>query len=88
MLFSENFILKSGKNLAEIFADELDSVFGSGARTSLRGEVGKAGIDTAVDVSQMTLPGAVAVGVKAGARRLRGVNEANQLKSIKELLRQ
>jgi len=71
-----------------IFADELDAVFGSGARTSLRGEVGKAGIDTAIDVSQMTIPGALAVGAKAGAKRLRGINEANQLKSIKDLLKQ
>lgn len=71
-----------------LFADELDKVFGTGARTSLRGEVGKAGIDVAVDVSQMTLPGAVAVGVKAGAKRLRGINEKNKLKSIKELLKQ
>jgi len=71
-----------------IFSDELDAVFGSGARTSLRGEVGKAGIDTAIDVSQMTIPGALAVGAKAGAKRLRGINEANQLKSIKDLLKQ
>jgi len=70
-----------------IFSDELDAVFGSGARTSLRGEVGKAGVDTAIDVSQMTIPGAVAVGAKAGAKRLRGINEANQLKAIKRLLR-
>ena len=70
-----------------IFADELDTVFGSGARTSLRGEVGKAGVDTAIDVSQMTIPGALAVGAKAGAKRLRGINEVNQLKAIKNLLR-
>ena len=70
-----------------IFSDELDSVFGSGARTSLRGEVGKAGVDTAIDVSQMTIPGALAVGAKAGAKRIRGINEANQLKAIKKLLR-
>jgi len=70
-----------------IFADEIDATFGGGARTSLRGEVKKAGIDTAVDLSQMSLPGAVAVGVKAGAKKLRGVNEKNQLKAIKNLLR-
>lgn len=70
-----------------LFADELDAVFGGGGRTSLRGEVKKAGIDTAVDVSQMTIPGAVALGVKEGAKRLRGVNEKNQLKAIKGLLR-
>lgn len=71
-----------------IFADELDAVFGSGARTSLRGEVKKAGVDAAIDISQMTLTGAAAVGLKEGAKRLRGVNEANQLKAIKKLLKQ
>jgi hypothetical protein len=70
-----------------IMSDELDRIFGTGARTSLRGEVGKAGIDTAIDVSQMTIPGALAAGAKAGAKRLKGINEANQLKAIKELLR-
>jgi hypothetical protein len=70
-----------------IMSDELDRMFGTGARTSLRGEVGKAGVDTAIDVSQMTLTGALAAGAKAGANSLRGVNEANQLKAIKKLLR-
>jgi len=70
-----------------IFADELDTIFGSGATTSLRGEVGKAGVDTAIDVSQMTLLGAGAVAAKEGARRIRGINEKNQLKSIKKLLK-
>lgn len=70
-----------------IFADELDAVFGSGARTSLRGEVGKAGVDTAIDVSQMTIPGAVAIGAKALNKKRLGINEANQLKSIKALLK-
>ena len=70
-----------------IFADELDTIFGSGASTSLRGEVGKAGVDTAVDISQMTIPGVVGLGVKSGGRLLRGINEKNQLKSIKKLLK-
>ena len=70
-----------------IFADELDTIFGSGATTSLRGEVGKAGVDTAIDVSQMTFLGAGALAAKEGARRLRGINEKNQLKSIKKLLK-
>lgn len=70
-----------------IFADELDAVFGSGARTSLRGEVGKAGVDAAIDISQMTIPGALAVGAKAVTKRARGINEMNQLKAIKNLLR-
>ncbi len=70
-----------------IFSDELDAVFGSGARTSLRGEVGKAGVDAAIDISQLTIPGALVVGAKAGAKRLRGINEKNQLKAIKALLK-
>jgi chaperonin cofactor prefoldin len=70
-----------------IFADELDAVFGSGARTSLRGEVGKAGVDAAIDISQMTLTGAAAVGAKALNRKRLGINEKNQLKAIKDLLK-
>jgi len=70
-----------------IFSDELDAVFGSGARTSLRGEVRKAGVDAAIDISQMTIPGALAVGAKAVTKRVRGINEANQLKAIKRLLK-
>jgi len=70
-----------------ILSDELDAVFGSGARTSLRGEVGKAGVDAAIDISQMTIPGALAVGAKAGAKRIRGINEMNQIKAIKKLLK-
>lgn len=70
-----------------IFADELDAVFGSGARTSLRGEVGKGNVDAAINVSQMTIPGALAVGAKALNKKRLGINEANQLKAIKELLK-
>lgn len=70
-----------------LFADELDAVFGGGGRTSLKGEVKKANVDAAIDLSQMSIPGAVAVGAKAGAKRLRGINEKNQLKSIKDLLK-
>jgi len=70
-----------------IFSDELDAVFGGGARTSLRGEVGKAGVDAAIDLSQMTIPGAIAVGAKAGAKRIRGINEINQIKAIEALLK-
>lgn len=70
-----------------LFADELDSVFGGGGRTSLKGEVKKANVDAAVDISQMTIPGAVATGVKAGAKYARGINEKNQLKAIKALLK-
>ncbi len=70
-----------------LFADELDAVFGGGARTSLKGEGKKANVESALDLSQMTIPGALVTGAKAGAKRLRGINEKNQLKSIKALLR-
>jgi len=70
-----------------LFADQLDAMFGSGARTSLRGEVKKAGVDTAVDVAQMTTIGMLATGVKAANKRIQGVNKKNQLKAIKALLK-
>ena len=69
-----------------LFADELDAVFGGGARTSLKGEFKKANIESAIDLSQMSIPGALAVGAKAGVKKARGINEKNQLKAIKKLL--
>ena len=71
-----------------LLADELDSVFGGGGRTSLKGEVKKANVESAIDLSQMSIPGAIAVGAKAGAKKLRGINEKNQLKAIKALLKE
>ena len=70
-----------------IFADELDTIFGTGATTSLRGEMAKGGVDAAIDASQMGLGAVVVAGAKEGARRIRGINEKNQLKSIKKLLK-
>mgnify|MGYP003652123730 CR=1 FL=1 len=70
-----------------LFADELETMFQGGGRGSLRGQVGKAGVDTAIDVSQMTIPGALAVGAKALNKKRLGINEANQLKAIKKLLK-
>ena len=69
-----------------LFADELEAVFGGGGRTTFRGETKKGNVDAAVDISQMSIPGAVATGVKAGAKYARGINEKNQLKAIKKLL--
>lgn len=71
-----------------IFADELESIFGSRTRTAIRNETGKGGVDAAIDISQMTIPGAVAVGARKLNRARLGINEANQLKAIKKLLRQ
>lgn len=69
-----------------LFADELDAGYGGGGRTSLKGEVKKANVDAAIDLSQMSIPGALAVGAKAAAKKVRGVNEKNQIKAIKRLL--
>lgn len=71
-----------------LFADELDAVFGGGGRTSLKGEVKKANIDSAIDLSQMSIPGALAVGAKAVSKKARGINEKNQIKAIKKLLKE
>ena len=71
-----------------IFADELESIFGSRTRTAIRNEAKKGGVDAAIDVSQMTIPGALAVGAKKVNKRIQGINEANQLKAIKKLLKQ
>ncbi len=71
-----------------IIADELESVFGSRTRTAIRNEAAKGGVDAAIDISQMTLTGAAAVAAKAGVKKFRGINEANQLKAIKALLKE
>ena len=71
-----------------LFADELDAMFGGGGRTSLRGEVKNANVDAALDLSQMSIPGALVVGAKAGAKKIAGINEKNQLIAIKKLLSQ
>ena len=69
-----------------LFADELETMFQGGGRGSLRGQVGKAGVDSAIDISQMTIPGALATGAKALNKARLGINQKNQLKSIKALL--
>ena len=71
-----------------LFADQLDAMFGSGGKTALRSEVKKGNVDAAVDISQMTATGAAALAVKAGAKKIAGINEKNQLIAIKKLLSQ
>lgn len=68
-----------------IFADELDSAFGTQARTSLKGEMLAAGQELAETALRPRLkgPGAVAKAI----RTLTGVNEENALKSLEQLLR-
>lgn len=71
-----------------MFVDELEKMFGTSARTSLQGDIGKVG-DRAIDtvMGSQTAYGAAAEGMKAGWRKLRGINEENALKAIKDLLR-
>ena len=80
-----------GRNQGDIlaqmlFADELEVVFGGAGRTGLKSQVKQAGVDAAVDISQMTGAGMIAQGVKTGYKYAQGVNEKNQLKAIKKLL--
>jgi hypothetical protein len=72
-----------------LFVDELDSVFGSVARTSFQGQIDQAlkqGVNAAT-----TQAGAVDLGLTAAgklAEKARGINQEGAFKSIKELLKQ
>jgi len=71
-----------------LFVDELDSVFGPVARTSLAGEVGKGTkkvLETAT--GQRTMLGTAGEVVVKGAEKLRGISEEGAFKSITELLK-
>jgi len=71
-----------------LFADELDSVFGPVAKTSLAGEVGKATRKSAEVVTGRRGPLDAALDLgEAGLNKVRGVDEKGAFKSIKELLR-
>ncbi len=71
-----------------LFADELDNVFGSVARTSFAGETAK-GIRKGAEVAtgQRTVVGAALEAGAAGVEKLRGINEKNAFKSMNDLLR-
>lgn len=71
-----------------IFADELESIFGSRTRTAIRNEAKKGGVDAAIDISGMTAFGAAALGAKKVNKVVQGINEKNQFKAIKRLLKQ
>jgi hypothetical protein len=71
-----------------LFVDELDSVFGPVARTSFQGQV-KQGTKKAADAAT-SKQGAFQAGVDIlgeGFEKVRGINEENAFKSIKELLK-
>lgn len=71
-----------------LFVDELDSVFGPVARTSLAGETAKGFKKGAEAVAgQRTVVGAAIEAGAAGVEKLRGINEEAAFKSIKELLK-
>ncbi len=70
-----------------LFADELDSMFGAAAKTSLQGDVGK-GVKNAIEATQGG-KGVTAMAIDAvasGANKLRGINDDEAYKSIKSLL--
>jgi len=71
-----------------LFVDELDTVFGPVARTSLAGEVGKA-VKTGAEAvtGQRTVVGSAIEGIAKGAEKLRGISEEGAFKSITELLK-
>ena len=71
-----------------IMADELENVFGSRTRTAIRNEAKKGGVDAAIDISGMTAFGATALGAKKLNKLRQGINEKNQFKAIKKLLKQ
>lgn len=71
-----------------LFADELDRIFGTNARTSLLGDSTKAverGVDAAL--GDVTLTGILAEGAKRGADRVRGVNEEAALGALRDLVK-
>lgn len=71
-----------------LFVDELDSVFGPVARTSLAGETAKGFKKGAEAVTgQRTVVGAAIEAGAAGVEKLRGINEEAAFKSINELLK-
>ena len=70
-----------------LFADELDSMFGSSPRTSLAGQVEK-GTRRALETAEGGAFRATVDLVAEGAEKLRGINEENAIKSIKELLKE
>jgi len=68
-----------------LFADELDSMFGSAARTSFQGQIGQA-----VDRTAQAAVSPVAAGIGAASRaaeKLRGINQKKAFKTIKQLLK-
>ena len=70
-----------------LFADELEIAFGGGSKKGFKSQIKQANIEAGIDLAQMSLIGAGATALKAGVKVARGVNQKNQLKAIKELLK-
>lgn len=72
-----------------LFVDELDAVFGTVAKTSFQGDIGKAvkkGVEGITSKS-----GAIDLGIQVGGKaveKARGINQAGAFKAIKELLKE
>ena len=69
-----------------LFADELDSMFGAGARTSFKGQISQAIESGSQAARRGVIDTALDVGA-AGVEKARGINEENAIKSIEKLLR-
>lgn len=87
----DNVLIKNGAKFEDdilsqvLFADELDSVFGAVARTSLKGQAQQAvrkGADAAANQSNAAVDLA-----GAGIEKLRGINEENAIKAIKAVIK-
>lgn len=69
------------------FADELDSVFGPAAKTSLAGEVQKAGRSVAeTAIGDRSVRGSLAEGAGKAIEKAQGINEENAIKAMRAIL--
>jgi hypothetical protein len=68
-----------------IMANEIDRMFGATADTSLKGIMQQ--VERGVDIARSDALTAALTIAKEGGNRFRGINEANALKAIEELLR-
>jgi len=69
-----------------IVANEIDRMFGATASTSLKGQMEQA-LNKGIDIARSDATTTAFEMLKAGIEKVRGVNEANALKAIEELLR-
>ena len=70
-----------------LFADELDSMFGAAAKTSLQGDVAKAVKSGGRAAQGRTVTDIAIEGAAAGAEKLRNINQEAAFKSMQALLK-